>query len=165
METEPTTYYVSDSAYQGLIQQAVQLQYVSPGSQRQDGISGYVCALSECELFDARPEDIRELDETLLNDHRLPYWSSEETRRPRFLDINLEANIRFYLHALRLRMLVLDRIILGGKGPIRGSLESTTGYVLEAIGIGWAGVHEWPDPGRFARKHDKARQGENYARY
>jgi hypothetical protein len=146
-------YYISNPAYDEIVYRAVAGLYVKPGLRVARGLSVFIEDLSKCALSDARPPDIRELDRLRQLDRRMGYWSMEEPRIPRSLELSMPTLARFLMHAFRLGMATNNPRMRGG--PRQNSLFSATSAVLEAIGTKWITVDSWPTLPELPRAQER----------
>lgn len=146
----PTQYGFSDEAKDQLKQDALDLGWVSPDTRKNvNGLSAYLNSISRCKFYDNRPPDVRELDELLTAQNKLPIWTLEYTKRRHLLRLTKQTKLRFY--ALAIEYMI-------GNPRKYNYLDSAVGVIgplIEALGIHWLRPIDPPQAPQLAVVHSK----------
>jgi len=129
-------YYISDSAYEKLLQLASDQGFTKFHYKSHRGLSDFLNKLSYSEFIDTRSEFIKERHSKLLKEHRRPQWAHGlSPKLPRCLTLTDEAIYNYVETALRLKIHLLRRLVRGGQ-PNRSAV-AICGLALEALGAGF----------------------------
>lgn len=136
-------FYLSDKAYDYIVEQGVKAGFIKETSARRAGISRFLELLSYRAFMDNRPQSLREYDESMRANRRTPLWATGlRDRRQRSMIIDSDTKLRYGKIALDVGIYV-DRWHKGG--PAGNSPNSIVSSVLEAIGIKYLMPDQWPE--------------------
>jgi hypothetical protein len=136
-------YYLSDKAYNYLVDQAIAHNFVKDESVRRQGMSRFLEQLSFRNFTDCRPSGLKEYDQYMLDNRKTPNWANGlYPRRSRHINVDEDTKVRYGVVALEVKIYV-DRWHVGG--PVWNSPNSIVSCVLEAIGIKYLLPDRWPE--------------------
>lgn len=137
-------YYISDKAYQKLVQFSVRQGYKKLETERAYGMSEFLEDLAYYDFIDTRPQSIIERHNQEIAHDRAPTWTSYGNRRPRMLYLPAPAIQRYITQAYIFGIIREVPYVKGGPSVVQPI--SVVAYVLEGIGL------EWITPIRFPIK-------------
>lgn len=129
--------YISDEAYQVLVRDARMLGYIRGETAR--GLADYVAFLMTCRMTDARPPEVRELDQDMLDSHVTPEWHIHEPRLRRKLKLTEYTLTLAAAHAIALGI-AYPRSMGIADAPCVTELPACMSILLEAVGTEWVDV-------------------------
>lgn len=130
----PLVYYITDYAYEKLIDLAKQLNYIEPNAKRAKGMSEFLDALSHQEFIDTRPPEMIEEHEKASLRSSPPRWTiTGEYRKPRLLSLTPTSIFNYLKIGILTGVIVTEKLV--NPGRINRSEEALVASVLEAIGL------------------------------
>lgn len=142
MNYPPRAYYLSDPAYNVLINIAQVKKYVARNSDRAKGLSTFLNDLAQMKMTDTRPSIVIERHNQEIKHNHAPTWLKYHNRRGRLLKLSDDAIARYILHAHKVGIIRDEPWPVGG--PDRKLPYATISLVLEGIGLQWITPDEWP---------------------
>lgn len=129
------TLFISDKAWQRLVDMAIAEQFIKPNAERAVGMPKYIAHLMDTTiLFDTRPDDVKEQDADMIDAGMLPEWIKYHPRKRRNLAVTNNTLIRACVHAHHLHISSTQRL-LGAPPPFDG--VKCLSLLLEGIGTNW----------------------------
>lgn len=135
----PRTLFVSDEAYDNLILMARKAGYVK-GTQTAKGLRHYVEHIMQCDMQDARPEDVRSQDAALRSAGYAAEWRMYSPRKRRTVKLTQATLFHASVQCVTLGITHLDRILIGAPDCI--NLQQCMSALLEAIGTDWVQIDD-----------------------
>lgn len=128
--------YISDEAWQRLASMALDAQYVTR-TDAPRGIGAYIeWLMASCTFEDARPLEVREQDESMLEAGYAPEWRMYGPRRKRNVKLTVEALALASVEAMTLGLAYPPvRRMIGA--PTYLDTEQCMSAILEALGTEW----------------------------
>ena len=129
------TLYISDDAYNVLVEQARMAGFVKSDIAR--GMSGYIeWLMLHCTFTDTRPDDVKQADRDMMSQGYAPEWRMYGPRRRRNIKLSAGAMATASAEAVSLTIAHHPaRRMLGAPSYMDG--PACMSAILEALGTDW----------------------------